>query len=918
MQTAPVDTKDTALREDIRFLGRILGDTIREQEGQSTFDLVERIRHTALNFHRDGNDHARLDLESITHSLDSAQSIVIIRAFGYFSRLANIAEDQHHVRRTRTHARAGAPPREGSISSTVKKITARHVTPAEMRAFLAGAQCSPVLTAHPTEIRRQSLINREMRISELLDERDRISFTPEERRVSDECFKRAVLTLWQTSTIRGFRVRVIDEVTNGLGYYDRTFFRALPEFYAAFEDELRTIGPEWSDIHIPSFLKIGSWIGGDRDGNPFVTSDVVREAMRLQSIHAIRHYLDEIHTLGSELSVDDRLVDVSPALKKLADLAQDHAKSRRTEPYRRALTGIYAKLAGTLAGIERTSTSQPTGSGHLAYTDPNALAQDLSTISESLKANGSALLSRGRLQALQRAVDVFGFHLAPLDLRQNSDVHERALESILAAAGVEPRYSALTEVEKIALLQKELSDPRPLTSSHLTVSEEASRELSILEAAVAARRTHGNAAIQNYIISKTANVSDVLEAILLLKEVGLVSPRDKQLKIDIVPLFETIADLQECPAIMDNLLSLPEYRAFVASRGDVQEVMLGYSDSNKDGGYTTSIWELYRAQVKLIDVFRTHGVRLRLFHGRGGSVGRGGGPSYQAILAQPAGAVQGAIRITEQGEVIAAKYSNVDFGRRNLEALASATIERTLLEPAAEPDPTFIACMDSLSRTAYTAYRSLVYETKEFERYFRESTVVGEIANLNIGSRPASRSDSTRIEDLRAIPWVFSWSQCRLMLPGWYGFGAAVRAWKIAHAHEGLILLQKMYHHWPFFTAMVSNMDMVLAKSDIHLASRYAELVTDRDLADSIFTRLQNEWDSTVNAVLEITGQKTLLESNPLLARSIRNRFPYVDPLNHIQIELLRRHRADEATPHVIEGIHLTINGIAAGLRNSG
>ena len=388
--------------------------------------------------------------------------------------------------------------------------------------------------------------------------------------------------------------------------------------------------------------------------------------------------------------------------------------------------------------------------------------------------------------------------------------------------------------------------------------------------------------------------------------------------MNIVPLFETIADLRNCPAVMDSLLALPAYRALLDSRDHCQEVMLGYSDSNKDGGYLTSGWELYKAERGLIEVFGRRGVKLRLFHGRGGSVGRGGGPSYQAILAQPPGAVQGTIRITEQGEVIASKYSNSEMGRRNLEILAAATLEATFLQPPqANPPEEFLAAMEELSAHAHRAYRSLVYETEGFEQYFWQATVIGEIANLNIGSRPASRTNSSRIADLRAIPWVFSWAQCRLMLPGWFGFGSAVRAW-CTERTNGMGLLQAMYREWPFFQALLSNMDMVLAKSDIAIASRYAELVTDSGLRDAIFARLRNEWAHAIEAVLDIMGQQSLLETNPLLARSIRNRFPYLDPLNHVQIELLNRHRAGDTDERVIHGIHLTINGIAAGLRNSG
>ncbi len=530
-----------------------------------------------------------------------------------------------------------------------------------------------------------------------------------------------------------------------------------------------------------------------------------------------------------------------------------------------------------------------------------------------------AVLAAGRLKHLRRAVDVFGFHLAALDLRQNSDVHERAIDEMLALVQPGLAYSGLGEPERIRLLLAELGTARPLASSFLSYSEETESELAILRATAEAHRRYGRDAVPHYVISKTTGVSDILETAVLLKEVGLLRPRDGVLDIDIVPLFETIEDLRNCGAVMDKILGLYEYARLLESRGRVQEVMLGYSDSNKDGGFLTSGWELYKAEIALVEVFRRHDVKLRLFHGRGGSVGRGGGPSYQAILAQPSGAVQGAIRITEQGEVIASKYSNPELGRRNLETLAAATLEATLLQTQTAATPAeYLTAMEVLSAEAYRAYRNLVYETEGFDRFFRESTVIDEIANLNIGSRPSSRKSSARIEDLRAIPWVFSWAQCRLMLPAWYGFGTAVNAWLETRPNEGMAILQAMYRDWPFFQMLLSNMDMVLAKSDIAIASRYAELVQDVELRERIFSRLRAEWQSVVSALLTIMGQNSLLESNPLLARSIRNRFPYLDPLNHMQIELLKRYRGGDTGEAVVSGIHLTINGIAAGLRNSG
>ncbi|HRP97645.1 MAG TPA: phosphoenolpyruvate carboxylase, partial [Rhodocyclaceae bacterium] len=553
------------------------------------------------------------------------------------------------------------------------------------------------------------------------------------------------------------------------------------------------------------------------------------------------------------------------------------------------------------------------------YDGPDALADDLDIVHHSLVANGSAALARGRLRLLRHAVRVFGFHLAPIDLRQNSDVFERVVAELFATTRPDIDYRALDEDARVALLTEELATPRPLASPHVHYCPETESELAIFRAARAAHLRFGPAALPNFIISKTDSVSDLLELALLLKECGILRPHEQALDANLIPLFETIEDLENAPAVMEQLFSLPGYMRLLASRGHAQEVMLGYSDSNKDGGFLTSGWALYKAEIGLVEVFARHGVRLRLFHGRGGSVGRGGGPSYQAILAQPGGAVQGQIRLTEQGEVIAAKYGNPEVGRRNLEVLVAATLEASLLAgDAPAPRGEFLDTMQALSDAAFSAYRGLVYDTDGFERYFWESTVISEIAELNIGSRPASRKKSTRIEDLRAIPWVFSWSQCRLMLPGWFGFGSAVKAWLAAHPDDGLARLQAMNREWSFFAALLSNMDMVLAKSDLAIASRYAKLVKDEPLREAIFGRLRAEWHDTVDALLAITGQAELLDGNPLLMRSIRNRFPYLDPLNHVQVELLRRHREKHDDERIRLGIHLSINGIAAGLRNSG
>jgi phosphoenolpyruvate carboxylase len=909
--------KDRPLRDDIRLLGRILGDTVREQEGEEVFELVEQIRRASIRFHRDNEIAARRELEATLDSLSADQTLAIVRAYSYFSHLANIAEDQHHIRRNRAHAIAGSAPRPGSLAYAFQRTREMGVEPAALGDFFDRALVSPVLTAHPTEVRRKSTLTRELEIAELLDERERAAGDEAELALNEERLRRAILILWRTNMLRQTRLTVIDEVANGLSYYDYTFFRELPRLYATIEDSLVKLGAKRDGHPIPSFLRVGSWIGGDRDGNPYVTAEVLNEAVRLQSARALSHYLDELHELGGEFSLAGSLVKVSDELNALADRASDPSPNRRDEPYRRAITGMYSRLARTARDLDHVIALRHPLTEAPAYASVEELAADLDIVARSLKDHGGAILARGRLRALERAVDVFGFSLAPIDLRQNSDVHERTVAELLAAATPGLDYKRMNEAERVELLLRELASPRPLISPFLDYSEETTGELAVFNAAAAIHKTYGRGAIRTAITSKTDSVSDLLELALLLKETGLI--RGGESSLHLAPLFETIEDLRACVGVMDRLLAIPEYRRLVDSLGGEQEVMLGYSDSNKDGGFITSGWELYKAEIGLVEVFRRHGVRIRLFHGRGGSVGRGGGPSYEAILAQPGGAVQGQIRITEQGEIISSKYSNPEVGRRNLETLASATLEATLLQDESPaPDTAFLETMEELSLGAYSAYRDLVYETEGFERYFWSSTVITEIASLNIGSRPASRKKTTAISDLRAIPWVFSWAQCRLMLPGWFGFGSAVKAYVEAHPKDGLQSLKEMYVRWPFFRTLLSNMDMVLAKSSLAIASRYARLVDDVALREKIFARISREWRDSVDALNAIMEQSKLLESNPLLDRSIRNRFPYLDPLNHVQVELLKLHRSRAASEKVLTGIQLTINGISAGLRNSG
>ena len=919
IRTIPTAKKDRPLREDIRLLGRILGDTIREQEGNRIFNLVERTRRNSIAFQRDGDAKARKQLDSVLNDLNAEDTIAVIRSYCYFSLLANIAEDQHHIRRRRAYSLAGSRPREGSIRLAIDRALQADIDISRLLSFFSNALVVPVLTAHPTEVQRKSILDLQKQIAQLLTERDRLKLTPEESALNDDSLRGAVLTLWQTRILRELRLTVEDEIENGLSFYQHTFLSQLPRLYGEVEDMLAAEGgaPPLS----ATFLRMGSWIGGDRDGNPYVTHTVMQHALAQHSATIFDFYLDELHRLGRELSQSVRIVEVTPRLGALAGKSPDESVHRRDELYRRALIGIYARLSATARSLGlRPNTHRALGDAR-PYESPAEFGDDLSQVAESLALNGSGRIARGRLRSLRRAVDVFGFHLATLDMRQHSGVHESAVDELFLRGAGQRGYSELGEKERCEWLLRELKVPRPLRSQFIDYSDATWKELQIIDTAAELRRRYGKDAMANYIVSMTNGVSDVLEVALLLKESGLLVPgQEPQLHLNLIPLFETIDDLRNSARVMDTLFSEPYYRAMLKSRGDVQEVMLGYSDSNKDGGFLTANWELYKAEVELVKVFARHNVALRLFHGRGGTVGRGGGPSYNAILSQPPGSVAGQIRITEQGEVIASKYSDPGIGRRNLETLVAATLEATLLasEDHSHDHPGYYDALEAMSGNAYAAYRALVYETPGFVEFFRSATPIAEIADLNVGSRPASRRKSDRIEDLRAIPWVFSWSLARMMLPGWYGFGSAVEQWVSKEGDAGVQLLQEMYAKWPFFHALLSNMDMVLAKSDIGIASRYAELVNDVDLRQRIFSSIEQEWHRTVRWLLTITGQRSLLESNPALARSLQSRSPYIDPLNHLQVDLLRGYRKGGVDDSLKRAILLTINGITAGLRNSG
>ena len=878
------ESKTLSQNPDIRFLGKLLGDVIRDQGGDALYRRTEYIRSAAVDRARGvaGADAVDTGLDA----LDLDSTLAFTRGFMLFSMLANLAEDRA----------GGTNDNSMGVAEALARLEAGGVDRKAVADLLARSLVMPVLTAHPTEVRRKSMIDHRNRIADLMLLRDAgAEETPLGEPVT-EAIARQIALLWLTRSLRRERLYVADEVDTAIAWLRDVFLPVLPALYLRWD---RALGQR-----VAPFLRVGSWIGGDRDGNPYVVADSLGMALGRASEAVLGHYLTEVDALGAQLSVSSELAEVSADVRTLAEASGDDAPSRTDEPYRRAIAGIYARLCATFTALTGKPCPRPSRlPAAPAYATPEAFRADLVVLARGISEQAKALSTEGALARLIRAVELFGFHLATLDLRQNSDVHERTVAELLTAAGIEADYLDLGEQERTVLLRSVLASPRPTMLPRHDYSEETAGELAIFAAASVARAKYGARAIERAIISKAASVSDLLELTLLLREAGLdaVMP---------VPLFETIGDLDAAPAIMREWLGLPEVAAAAAKRGH-QEVMLGYSDSNKDGGYLTSTWRLYGASLDLAAVFADAGIAMQLFHGRGGAVGRGGGSSFAAILAQPPGTVGGRIRITEQGEVIAAKYGSAEAARTNLEAMAAATLLATLDPPAlpANDAARFAGAMDTISATAFTAYRRLVYDDPGFRQFFRTMTPVAEIATLKIGSRPASRTKSDAIEDLRAIPWVFSWAQARVMLPGWYGVGTALAGF------EDRALLKEMAD-WPFLAAVLANMEQVLAKSDMRIAAHYAALAGNDGAP--IFARIRGGWERTRDQLLDVTGQSHLLERNPALDASIRLRLPYIEPLNLLQIELLKRHRAGETDPRIAEGIQLSLNAIATALRNSG
>ncbi|MGA9275837.1 phosphoenolpyruvate carboxylase [Ilumatobacter sp.] len=918
-----------ALSADIRLLGQLLGDVVREQAGVETFELIEAVRRVAVGGRRTGTSSVA-ELEAMLGTQPIEQVLHVVRAFDWLSLLANTAEDLHVERRRRHHLSIGSGAQPGSVEATIDLLDEAGVEPAEVLDVIGGLEVSPVITAHPTEVRRKTILDVLSDVGELLERLDGLGGADRRRDDIVRDLEARILTLWQTAILRLSKLRVSDEINESLRYYKASLFETIPRL----EADLEAIAVERfgsPPVDTSQVIRMGSWIGGDRDGNPFVTADVMRLAIGKQSVVALQHHLDAINHLSVELSMSARLVTPTDELDALARASGDDSAFRADEPYRRALRGMYARLFSfgqLVLGDDMSELSCPTPRVERPpYTSLDELIDDLDTVADSLRSHGAGDLADVSVEPVQRSLAIFGAHLCGLDMRQNSAVHERVVANLLDQAGVTVHYLELDEAARVAILTAEMESPRLLRHPTATYRDETQGELAVLDEAAATVARLGRRAIPHYVISMATAVSDVLEVAVLLKEVGLVEiasdERPASSRLDIVPLFETIDDLAGSASTLTALLQHPIYAQLVASRDDRQEVMIGYSDSNKDGGYLSSQWNLFAAQAALVDAAQDADVRLRLFHGRGGTVGRGGGPAYQAILAQPPGSVDRSIRVTEQGEMVAAKYARPALARRNLETLVAATLRASCSGVPGKDAPTVHhSTMAELADTAFETYRDLVYGDDRFVTFFREITPTNEIASLNVGSRPASRKKSDAIEDLRAIPWVFGWTQCRLMIPAWYGAGSAFEACA-ANDHAQADRLREMYADWAFFRSIIDNMGMVLAKVDIEIGRRYAEvLVTDDEMRTDIFGRIEHEHELTRTWHTRITDSADPLRDNPLLARSLRNRYPYLDPLHVVQVDLLRRFRDSSPDADGLElvqrGIQLTINAIATGIRNSG
>lgn len=945
-----VEDRNKPLRDDVKQLGSLLGETIRRMEGELVYCQVENLRQLSKSLRQD--DSAADELRNLIDTLDLDTSERVIKAFLSYFDLINIAE-QHHRARRRAQGDSENPElaKPDSLAGLFQRLSDRSVALDQLLDTLLNLNIEVVFTAHPTEITRRTVLLKQLEIAKQLYRRDHPPLSSSEHRRLERELRATIEALWLTDHIIHFKPAVLDEVRYGLYHFDHVVIDAVLEVHEELLDRCRsaatTLGRD-----LPSdlvFMKFGSWIGGDRDGNPFVTSAVTEKALKYHASVILNRYLKNLETVFQHLSHSGNWIPISDELS--ASLQQDsimlpqirerHARRFGNERYRLKLLFIQEKLRRTLEALETED-----GVVEGAYSNCNEFQQELTLLKNSLLETGCQDSLRS-LEQLSYAVDVFGFHLVKLDVRQHSERHTRAIDELTRVLELTPKpYAEMTEAERCEWLTKELSSKRPIVPAELCFSDETNDVLSVMRAFARCQDRYSSKALDTYIVSMTRSASDLLGILLLAREARILfDPRHPERTLSLVPLFETIHDLQSAPVLFRQLLELPLYRAYIKSRDDLQEIMIGYSDSGKDGGIVTSNWELYKVQKELAKIASEYGIKLRLFHGRGGTIGRGGGPTHKAILAQPTGTVAGRLKLTEQGEVISAKYALPSIAVRNFDQLAAAVIDSTLRqkpadEAQAQQDADAAKFMEEFSTEACRAYRALVYGDPDFIDFFEQATPIQEIGQLQLGSRPTRRNKNSKsIEDLRAIPWVFAWTQSRFMLPAWYGFGSAYRSYVEKHGPEALQSIRKLYSRWSFLRVLISKVETSLAVADMKIAGYYAEnLVPSEALRDKYLTRIFKEYDDSRQAILDITEQSELLDGNELLRRSITLRNPYVDSLSYLQVRFIKELRqrnemeenagaapkqaatSEKSTAHdaLLETVLMSINGVAIGLQSTG
>ncbi len=904
---------DRDLRADIRRLGNQLGEALVRQQGRELLDQVEDIRALTKRIREEGDPLAADELTERLAKLDLDGTIQLVRAFTTYFYLANVAEQTHRV----DELAARVPEEAGWLQAAVDRIIAKGADPEQVHAAVRRLDVRPVFTAHPTEAARRSVLTKLRTIAELLEERLDRGLLDQAR--IDRRLEEIIDQIWQTDELRRSRPEPVDEARSVIFYFDQLFQEVVPDLIDELDHQLIRLGVQLPLDARP--VRFGTWVGGDRDGNPSVTPEVTMDVLELQHLHGLRNLIEMVAELASELSVSSRIRPVSPELEAalgldrllLPTVVERFGRINAEEPYRLKCAFIHQRLINTRTRIVEGSRHVPGRD----YSTSGELIDELLIMHRSLMENRGQVIADGSLRRLIRNVAAFGFQLAVMDIREHAARHHRALEELFGLVGVD--YDDLDRPTRATVLTEELRSRRPLSSPTTTLDEENRRTLEVMVAARSALDRFGPEAIESYIVSMTRGVDDVLAAVVLAREAGLVDVHAPLARIGFVPLLETIDELRGAGAILDDLLGVPEYRVLLQARGGLQEVMLGYSDSNKLGGITTSQWEIYKAQRALRDVARRHRVGLRLFHGRGGTVGRGGGPTHEAILAQPFGTVDGSIKVTEQGEVVSDKYGLSGLAARNLELAVASVLEASILHVHPRQDAALLArwdeAMEAVSEGAFAAYRRLV-ETEGLVEYFQDSTPVEELAALNIGSRPSRRpGGAAGLSDLRAIPWVFGWTQSRQIVPGWFGVGSGLAA---ARAAGFSSTLDEMHRDWSFFRTFVSNIEMTLTKTDLDIARRYVQQLVD-PILHPIFGTIQGEYQSTRIEVLRLTGTTELLDRHPLLQRTLSVRNRYLDPLNYLQVALLDRSRSmEDDDPLLQRALLLTVNGIAAGLRNTG